>query len=189
MAEQVQFLDDYDPRQWQVARSRHSFLLTWAVEPAPVDAGVPERVQQVIAEALCALGRCWFPGDPGGGRIVASPRVRRGVASRTVRIIRADCAAELRPAFESGAHDWTQAAQWIVVGAPELSDQSAAEVVAALLKDWELPQAWPDGVLAVVQAGVDGDAAAVHCGSAEVRAAVRASVERLAGGRSADSLP
>ena len=59
-------------------------------------------------------------------------------------------------------------AQWILVGTPELGDSEACSILKAVLEDWTVPSECPAGVVAFVQAGVDGDWAAIHCRDAEV---------------------
>jgi len=176
---------EFDANRWQVAVSSSflgkTLLLMWSVEPEPVDAGAPPLIQRVLAQALCELGVCWFAGDEDAGELVARVELRRGVASHRTQIFRADEARLLLAAFESGTHAWCMGAQWIVVGSRECAaDDRAVSLIRALLERWALPAPWPGEILAVVQAGVDGDAAAVHCCSADVERSLRGILERVA---------
>lgn len=171
----------FDPVAWEVAplaRPRSTLLVTWSLDPTPLDAGIPDAVQRALAEALCSLGPCWFAGDDGAEHPIAAVHLRRRLSTRETRIFRADAPAQLNPAFQSGRHDWSMAAQWIVVGASgHATDDRMAPLVKRLLEDWALPADWPAELLAVVQAGVDGDAAACHCRSAGVEQSLRAALE------------
>jgi hypothetical protein len=140
-------------------------------------------VRGVLAAAFCSLGSCWFAGDDDAApaRPVATLRLRRRLASHSSRVFRADAPLELGAAFDSGAHDWSQAAQWIVVGARDpAADARAAAVIQTLLELWKLPDEWPPEVLVIVQAGADGDAAACHCRTAELEGRLRSALEAAA---------
>lgn len=125
---------EFDRGRWQIAGRRAergpTLLMTWQLETAPVDAGIPPQVQTVLAEALCSLGFCCFAGDPGSGTSIGPLTLRRGLSRRRTEIFRAETAAYLLPAFDSGAHDWSMAAQWIVASAPG----TGADTVLALMK-------------------------------------------------------
>jgi hypothetical protein len=172
----------FDAIAWQVAASRApasaTFLVTWTVMPEPVDAGIPSSVRDVLAEALCAVGSCWFAGDEDSGVPVTTVRLRRALSLRTAPIFRVDRAEGLRPAFESGAHDWSMAAQWIVVAAGDGERARVIDVLRTLLEDWNLPGDWPPDVSAIIQAGVDGDAAGCHCRTQEIAGQLRDALER-----------
>jgi hypothetical protein len=174
----------FDPTRWQVASDAHlasSFLVTWRVQPEPVDAGIPPGIRTVLAEALCAIGACWFPGDEGSGAPVATVRLHRQLGSRKTLIFRADDGSQLLPAFESGAHDWSMAAQWIVVGpGDDRSNDRMVAVLKTLLEDWKLPDDWPSDVSAIIQAGVDGDAAGCHCRTRDIEERLRDALRRCA---------
>jgi hypothetical protein len=176
----------FDSTAWQIAshlaRPGSTLLITWTVEPEPVDAGIPPTVRTVLAEALCDLGPCWFAGDEEPGA-TATLLLRRKLASRRAFIFRADRPDELLPAFESGAHDWSMAAQWIVVAARDRADAEPADLVRSLLENWKIPAAWPAAVLAIIQAGADGDAAGCHFRTMEIEQEMRAAVERRANAR------
>lgn len=175
---------NFDPVRWQVAAptsdSGATLLLTWTAQPQSLDAGVPLPVRTVLAQALCAVGACWFAGDAGGELPVATLTLRRKLERRQVPVFRADRPAELLPAFESGAHDWSMGAQWIVVGERDGgSDEPFVGLLKRLFEDWTLPQAWPREVAVIVQAGVDGDAAGCHCPTAAVEATLRETIRRF----------
>ena len=70
------------------------------------------------------------------------------------------------------------AAQWIVVGAQDGSSTRIVDVIRTLLEDWSLPNDWPPDVSAVIQAGVDGDAAGCHCRTREIAGELRDALER-----------
>jgi hypothetical protein len=175
----------FDRSRWQVASggppSGSTVLLAWTVLPDPVDAGIPPAIRAVVAEALCDLGPCWFAADEGDGSPVATLVLRRRLARGKALIFRADRAEELRAAFESGSHDWSMGAQWIVVGAKSApSGDRILPVLRSLLETWELPVGWPADVSAIIQAGVDGDAAGCHCRTQEIERELRDALERRA---------
>jgi hypothetical protein len=60
-------------------------------------------------------------------------------------------------------------AQWLIVTAPSgLEFQLLEPLARTLYQDWQLPAHWPEGLLLIVQAGVDGDAAICHCANSHV---------------------
>jgi hypothetical protein len=175
----------FDANAWQVTSpgppSGATVLLTWTVEPEPVDAGVPPAILAVLGEAFAALGPCWFAGDDGSAAPVATVRLRRGISSRKSPIFRVDRASALSAAFDSGAHNWSLGAQWIVIGAGDsAADDQIVDVIHTLLEDWQLPGDWPAEVSAIIQAGVDGDAAGCHCRTHEIERSLRDALERCA---------
>jgi hypothetical protein len=181
----IELRKHFDAKRWQVAsEDAHldsTFLVTWTVHPEPVDAGIPPGIRTVLAEALCSVGACWFAGDEGSGEPVATTRLHRQLASRKTLIFRADDGSQLLPAFESGAHDWSMAAQWIVVGASnDRSNDRIVAVLKTLLEEWKLPDDWPSDVSAIIQAGVDGDAAGCHCRTRDIEDALRDALRRCA---------
>ena len=181
----IELRRSFDRSRWQVGSggppSGSTVLLTWTVEPDPVDAGIPPAIQQVVAEALCDLGPCWFAADEGEGSPVATLELRRRLARGKALICRADQAEDLRPAFESGSHDWSTGAQWIVVEAEsDTSGDRILPVLRSLLEKWELPVDWPADVSAIIQAGVDGDAAGCHCRTQEIERELCDALERRA---------
>src|SRR4051812_33169359 len=174
----------FDPRDWQIAarspEAAPTLLVTWQVEPEPVDAGVPPLIQTVLAEALCGIGPCWFAGDPDRGTPVATLSLRRGLSRRQAMIFRAERSAELLPAFESGAHDWSMAAQWIVVTSSHFRRDDVLPLIETLLVDWKLPAEWPEEVPLIVQAGADGDAAGCHCRTPQIADNLNGALRRSA---------
>lgn len=172
----------FDATAWQVASSGGSsgstLLVTWSVEPEPVDAGVPPAIRMVLAEALSALGPCWFAGDEDVGIPVATLLVSRGLSWQKTFVFRADRPQDLHAAFESGTHNWSMGAQWLVVGsAHSTSNDGVVGVIRTLLEDWNLPKRWPAEVSAIIQAGVDGDAAGCHCRTQEIEGELRKALE------------
>lgn len=159
---------EFDPVIWQTASrlppGATRFLLTWQVSPPPVDAGMPEPIRPVFGEALCSLGAVLYGGDGQSGSF-AGLELRRGLRRSPLALYRAATAAELLPAFESGRHDWSMSAQWLVVTRP--ASENAASI-QALYEDWALPAAWPPGWLLIVQAAVDGDGAACFSAGRDV---------------------
>jgi hypothetical protein len=109
--------------------------------------------------------------------------LRRKLASRRAFVFRADRPDDLLPAFESGAHDWSMAAQWIVVAARDGDGTGPLDVVRSLLEDWMVPAEWPAAVSAIIQAGVDGDAAGCHFRTPEIEREFRTALQRRASGR------
>ena len=95
-------------------------------------------------------------------------------------IFRAERAAELLPAFEAGAHDWSMAAQWIVVASGPFTVKDVLRLMETLLEDWKLPADWPEEVPLIVQAGVDGDAAGCHCRSSQIEQELCGALQRSA---------
>ena len=174
----------FDSRNWQIAArgpdAAPTLLVTWQVEPEPVDAGVPPLIQTVLTEALCRLGACWFAGDLGSATPVATLPLRRGLSLRQAMIFRAERAAELLPAFDAGAHDWSMAAQWIVVASGPFTVKDVLPLIETLLGDWELPADWPAEVRLIVQAGADGDAAGCHCRTTQIEQELRGALQRSA---------
>jgi hypothetical protein len=181
----IEIRQQFDAKAWQVASpgppSGATVLLTWTADPEPVDAGVPPAVLAVLGETFVALGPCWFAGDEGSGTPVAAVRLRRGISSRKSPLFRVDRPGDLTAAFEAGAHDWSQAAQWIVIGAGDsAAGDRIIDVIRTLLQDAELPGDWPAEVSAIIQAGVDGDAAGCHCRTHEIEQTLRDTLQRCA---------
>ena len=111
---------------------------------------------------------------------MATLSLRRGLSRRQAMIFRAERAAELLPAFEAGAHDWSMAAQWIVVASGPFTVKDVLRLIETLLGDWELPADWPEQVPLIVQAGVDGDAAGCHCRTPQIEQELRRALQRSA---------
>ena len=53
-------------------------------------------------------------------------------------------------------------------------------MIQTLLEDWKVPDEWPAEVSAIVQAGVDGDAAGCHCRTRDIEKDLRGALERCA---------
>lgn len=161
----------FGPKDWQIAPRRPeagpTLLLTWQVEPEPVDAGIPLAIQLVLAEALCSVGFCWFAADAGSGTSIGALTLRRGLSRQRAEIFRAEKGPDVLPAFDSGAHNWSMAAQWIVVSGSAAGENVILALMKTLLEQWELPADWPADVPVIVQAGVDGDAAGCHFRTSE----------------------
>jgi hypothetical protein len=160
----------WEPSIWQSApllpNPASTLLVTWTVEPVPVDSGMPPVIQAPFAEALCALGDVVYAADADAQTAapqIAQLQLRSGFRRCTVRLFHAHSAAQVLPAFESAKHAWSMNAQWLMVtrGPPEV--ELLESLVRVLFEDWRLPVPWPEGVLLLVQAGVDGDAAICHC--------------------------
>jgi hypothetical protein len=95
---------------------------------------------------------------------IAEVRVRSGLRRRLLTLFRAQSENEVLSAFESGIHNWSLNAQWLMVTGPAaLAFDRLEALTQTLYQEWRLPDPWPDGVLLIVQAGVDGDAAICHC--------------------------
>jgi hypothetical protein len=114
-------------------------------------------------------------------------RARRDGASasrlawRRALIFRAVDGSQLLPAFESGAHDWSMAAQWIVAGpSDDRSNDRIAAVLKTLLEEWKRPDDWPSDVSAIIQASVDGEAAGCHCRTRDIEDHLRDALRRCA---------
>ena len=147
-----------------------TLLVTWTLEPEPVDGGMPPSVQTPFASALCALGTVFYAGDAEAETAatqIAEVQVRSGLRRRLLMLFRAQSESEVLPAFESGIHDWSLNAQWLMVADPAAPQQLDA-LTRTLYQDRQLPDPWPDGVLMIVQAGVDGDAAICHCRNRQI---------------------
>lgn len=177
----------FDRAAWQLAPSAPAgtptVLLTWTVEPEPIDGGIPTIIQTAVAEALCHVGPCWFAADADehGAAPIATLGLWRGLSRRRALIFRAERAAEVRAAFESGSHAWALGAQWIIVGSRNLpSSDRILDVLRSVLRAWRLPRDWPPDVAAIIQAGVDGDGAGCRCRTPEIEQELRGALERRA---------
>ena len=146
---------------------RPHVLLTWDVEPDPIDAGAPETIQAVLAGALLTFGAVLFlDGEPPrGADLRATPTLRRGwwdVFPRRTPLVRADTMEVARRAFDATGHSWAQGAQWIVVvGHDAAVDDAVAGFVERFHVDWAVPKVWPEAGRLLVQAGNDGDMASL----------------------------
>ena len=180
------FEHSFDAGALQVSETTLPHLiLRWDVRPAPVEGGAPEPVREGLAGALLARGVVLFPDrePPAGADVPGTLRLDRGLGSgRVSRLVRASSPASAERAFEAAGHDWSQGAQWLVVVRRGAAiDEATTAFVERLLIDWAVPRDWPRGALCVVQAGVDGDMAALVCREAGELAALRDEIaERLA---------
>ena len=166
---QIRLFREYDAAKWQVLPALPhpavSFLFTWTVVPAPIDAGVPEPVATMLANALSSIGIVYFGADPGAENEVAQVAVRRQLRSESISVVASRSVDAILPAFSSARHDWSQNAQWLVVseeGRAQPRTDWLAPLIRELYRDWSL-SAIPPKVSLVVQAAVDGDGAACHC--------------------------
>ena len=181
----IELRSRFDPKAWQIAppetHGGTTLLVSWTVTPDPIDAGVPACIQPVLADAFCSLGTCWFAGDEGARPPVATFRLGSPFSRRRAFIFRTDRPDDLLPAFDSGNHDWSMGAQWIIAAAraPESNDR-IVPVLAAVLSKSRLPTPWPAEVAVIVQAAVDGDGAACHCRTPAIEAELRSALERHA---------
>ncbi|MEO0821508.1 MAG: hypothetical protein AAF074_13900 [Pseudomonadota bacterium] len=171
MTVQFRFERAFDARVWEVAApAMPTRLLTWKLAEDPVDAGPPEAVAAPLAAALAGLGRVVFAEkEPANDQAVFGAIRLPGILGATTALVLADEAAGVRGAFEATGHDWSQAAQWIVVlerSAP--ASEALTAFIQSLYADWEIPATWPNAVVAVVKAGVDGDAAGITARSEDV---------------------
>ena len=168
MAITLELLHRFDPVLWQTAPAlpppSSTVLLTWKVMPPPVDAGIPEVIAQVFAEALCSIGPVIYAGDDRDRdfRLKEDVTARRGLRRLRLALYRAASVAEVLPAFSDARHDWSMNAQWLVVVDSAGVANRIGEVLRELYQDWRLPEQWPVGVAMIIQAAVDGDGAACH---------------------------
>ena len=161
----------FDPVLWGsvplLAASASTVLVTWTLVPEPADGGMPPRVQVPFAATLCALGNVFYAADADAARVatrVAEVSVKQGFRQRKLLLFRANSGPAVLPAFESGIHNWSANAQWLIVSSPSDLDPALLEALArTLYQDWRLPNPWPEAVMLIIQAGVDGDAAICHC--------------------------
>jgi hypothetical protein len=135
--------------------------------PEPSDGGMPPRVQVPFAAAVCALGTVFYAADTDAARVatlVAEVSVKQGLRRRKLSLFCAHSGPAVLPAFESGIHNWSANAQWLIVSSPSGLDPALLGCLArTLYQDWHLPNPWPEAVMLIIQAGVDGDAAICHC--------------------------
>jgi hypothetical protein len=166
----------FDPTLWQSAplpaKPASTLLVTWTVDPEPIDAGMPPSAQALFAAALCTLGTVFYAADAEAQKAatqIAEVQIRISLRRLLLRLFRAESKNEVLPAFESGLHDWSMNAQWLIVAARTDLELDVLEPLArTLYQDWRLPTPWPESVFLIVQAGVDGDAAICHCRDREV---------------------
>jgi hypothetical protein len=166
----VEVRHQFDPTLWQSVplppEPASTLLVTWTLEPAPVDSGMPPIVQTLFAAALCTLGTVFYAADAAAQTAapqIAQVQVRSGLRRRLLILFRAHSAPQVLPAFDSGIHSWSMNAQWLIVANPSLELDLLEPLARTLYQDWQLPAPWPAALLLLVQAGVDGDAAICHC--------------------------
>ena len=160
----------FDLSLWQsvplLPEPTSTLLVTWTLEPAHVDSGMPPIIQNPFAEALCALGDVVYAADADAQTAapqIAQVQVRSGLRRRLLMLFRARSAPQVLPAFDSGIHPWSMNAQWLIVTDPSLAFDLLEPLARTLYEDWQLPVPWPEALPLLVQAGVDGDAAICHC--------------------------
>ena len=166
----------FDPTQWQSVplppTPATSLLVTWTLDSPPIDGGMPPIVQSLFSAALCSLGTVFYAADSeaeSAATLFAEIQIRQALRRRLLMLFRAQSPSEVLPAFESGLHNWSMNAQWLIVIAPSPLELDTLEPLArTLYQDWRLPTPWPAGVLLIVQAAVDGDAAICHCQDRQV---------------------
>jgi hypothetical protein len=164
----------FAPALWQSAplppEPASTVLVTWTSAAESIDrddGGMPPGVQVPFAAALCALGTVFYAADAEAQAIatqIVEVTVKQAFRRRQLSVFRACSAREVLPAFESGTNDWSMNAQWLVVAGPSgLETPSIESLARTLYQEWRLPIPWPESVLLLIQAGVDGDAAICHC--------------------------
>ncbi len=168
--------EQFDAKVWQTAEPRGvgwAGLLTWEVTQAPVDGGIPDEVARVFAAALCETGRVVYAGD-------GDAQARRTWQRNTETMFIADSVEEVLPAFNSGMHDWSMNAQWLVIMDAAADPGAVLDAGKKLYEDWTLPSGWPSGVKMIVQAAVDGDGAACYCADQSIKRSFLVSLRRHA---------
>jgi hypothetical protein len=176
---------NFDPAQWEtlapLAAPHSTLLVTWQLQPEPTDAGMPQEVQLPFATALCALGPVLYAAESGthGPVFLTQVPMRRGLLKHELTLFRASAPDQVFPAFETPKHNWSMNAQWLVVtDAALFREQDLHLLFTSLYRDWQFPRPWPQGVLIIVQAAVDGDGAACHCATREIENALIAALQR-----------
>jgi len=159
----------FDPGRWHVVEPPQApgagFLFGWTVTPDPVDAGIPQPVARVLAEAAVSIGTVFFGGDadPYGEKGSQQIRFRRHWwRSSELTVYRATSVETVLPAFDSARHDWSMNAQWLVVSDSSGLTPETATVLKTLYANWTLPDPWPAGIRMIIQSAIDGDAAACY---------------------------
>ena len=179
-------LRQFDRTIWQIANPASAggvVLLSWTVTPPPVDAGVPACVARVIAETLCSVGVVTYAGDDKDEdfRWKEEVVIRRALHRCKLALFSASSTVEVLPAFTSALHDWSMNAQWLVVTDRATRKTGIVGVVKALYEDWKLPDPWPDGLVMIVQAAVDGDGAACFSANQSVEERFMQALSDVAG--------
>ncbi len=166
----------FDPTLWKSAplppKPASTLLVTWTLHPEPVDGGMPPIVQSLFSAAVCALGTVYYAADAEAQTVatqIVEIQVRQSLRRHLITLFRAQSPNQVLPAFESGLHNWSLNAQWLLVTGPSPLPLDALEPLArTLYQDWHLPTPWPEDVLIIVQSGVDGDAAICHCRGSQI---------------------
>jgi hypothetical protein len=163
----LDILHGFDAKNWQTAPPPSgpgaTVLFTWTTTPPWLDAGIPEPVARLFAEALCSIGPVVYAGEQSSGLHPAEKlAIRRGFRRYNMALFCATSATDLLPAFSNSAHDWSMNAQWLIVLDLPGTTQNILDLARQLYEDWTMPECWPMGVRMIVQAAVDGDGAACH---------------------------
>jgi hypothetical protein len=173
----LDIVHQFDPALWMATPRRSAgavLLLTWTLTPQEPDAGIPDVIASVFAEALCSIGPVVYAGDgedeTGGPSRIARVMIRRGFRRHELAVFHADSPAQLLPAFESATHNWSMNAQWLVVCRAPAMHEELEGVLEALYGDWALPEPWPQSVALIVQSAVDGDGAVCYSADETVEA-------------------
>jgi hypothetical protein len=164
----LDILHRFDAKNWHTAPppsvpGATTVLFTWTMTPPWLDAGIPEPVARLFAEALCSIGPVVYAGEHSSELHPAEKLIiRRGFRRFNMALFCATSAADLLPAFSDSAHDWSMNAQWLIVVDLPGTTQNILDLARVLYGDWTMPECWPVGVRMIVQAAVDGDGAACH---------------------------
>lgn len=148
--------DDGEAALWtgKIPRGEiHCAIVTWSIDPTPVDAGVPHLLISLFADWLAELGAVIFPRE--SVRILWSRRVSWCLSRDP---------SEISDLFELSAFPWWQGLQaaLIVPNADEvdISTWGAREARTILGQEWASKtvarDAYPNAV--GLRAGVDGEA-------------------------------
>jgi hypothetical protein len=172
------------------------------------DGGVPEAVTNALARSLAAFGRvtfaCSIPSminTPGWQKQNGDFTFRyraRSILGRMAARFSSRAATDLtlvsttdeqvvRRLFDDAGYPWWGQGQFALVSAASASlpDLDKIEFDPAALFESEWPEAFvrlrPQGVLAMLRPGVDGDVAGLLCASSELRDRFEAILARHAG--------
>lgn len=178
---QTRFNQQFDRHKWRISQSSFpTTLLEWEENVKLVDAGVPQAIQSAICDGLLQFGTILYAdSNPENAHRVMSRLVTWRWLKRTIiPIVSAKNHDDGVKAFDADGFDWTQAAQWIIV----INNQSGntpvtiKSMMTYIFKHWAIPKTWPADVIAIIQAGVDGDAAAISCKDAETLERVKTAI-------------
>ncbi|MEO4001984.1 hypothetical protein [Mesorhizobium sp. CAU 1732] len=169
----------WDEPAWQTADFRPALscaaLLSWIMEPPPVDAGVPAPIIKIVSEVAASMGpvafRLFFPEDmPTGIRRLApaKPALPVRICQRLTRRWPADLAVALDPAgvAELFSRDWQLQGQTALV---LQGDTPTDETLGRLrqTRDWSRG-GFPADARLLIAPAVDGDGILFAAASAEV---------------------